>query len=57
MWVFKDEPGKHCSPVFIENKHYENSLVNPTYAGCELSFRPGPSSLPLVTSVHFPLFL
>jgi len=38
-------------------KQYENSLVNPTYAGCKLSFTPGLSSLLLVTSVRFPLFL
>jgi hypothetical protein len=54
---FQRRPGKRCLPVFTQNKHYENSLVNPTYAGCELSFRPGLSSLPLVTSVRFPLFL
>ena len=46
-----------CSLVFTQNKHYENSLVNPTYAGCELSFTPGLSSLLLVTSVCFPSFL
>jgi len=51
------QQGKRCSPVFTQNKHYENSLVNPTYASFELSFRPGLSSLPLVTSVLFPLFL
>ena len=54
---FQRRPGKRCLPVFTQNKHYENSLVNPTYAGCELSFRPGLSSLPLVTSVRVPLFL
>ena len=21
LWGFKDEPGNHCSPVFIQNKH------------------------------------
>ena len=42
---FQRRPGKRCSPVFTQNKHYENSLVNPTYAGCELSFIPGLSSL------------
>ena len=54
---FQRQPGKRCSPVFTQNKHYENSLVNPTYAGCQLSFTPGLSSLLLVTSVRFPLFL
>ena len=54
---FKRQPSKPCLPVFTYNKHYENSLVNPTYAGCESSFRPGLCSLPLVTSVRFPLFL
>jgi len=51
---FQRQSGKRCSPVFTQNKHYENSLVNPTYAGCELSFTSG---LLLVTSVRFPLFL
>jgi len=54
---FQRRPDKRCSPVFTQNKHYEKSLVNPTYAGCELSFTPGLSSLLLVTSVRFPLFL
>jgi len=45
------------APLFTQNKHYENSLVNPTYTGCELSFTPGLSSLLLVTAVCFPLFL
>jgi len=44
-------------PVFNQNKHYENSLVNPTYAGCDSCFRPELSSLLLVMSVRFPLFL
>jgi len=51
---FQRRPRKRCPPVFTLNK---NSLVNSTYAGCELSFRPGLFSLPLVTSVRFPLFL
>jgi len=54
---FQRQPGKRCSPVFTQNKHYENSWVNPTYASCELSFTLGLSSLLLVTSVRFPLFL
>ena len=54
---FQRQASKLCSPVFTQNKHYENSLVNPTYAGCELSFTPGLSSLLLVTSVCFPSFL
>jgi len=54
---FQRQPGKRCSSVFTQNKHYENSLVNPTYAGCKLCFTPGLSSLLLVTSVRFPLFL
>jgi len=41
---FQRQPGKRCSPVFAQNKHYENTLANLTYAGCELSFTPGLSS-------------
>jgi len=51
------EQALFAPPLFTQNKHYENSSVNPTYAGCELSFTPGLSSLLLVTSVRFPLFL
>ena len=57
LQVFKDNRASAARPVFTQNKHYKNSLVNPTYAGCELSFTPELSSLLLVTSVRFPLFL
>ena len=57
LWGFKDERTSPSRPVFTPNKHHENSLVNPTYAWCESSFTPELSSLLLVTSVRFPLFL
>jgi len=54
LWGFKDSQAGADRPAFTQYKHYENSLVNPTYAGCELSFTHGVSSLLLVTSVRFP---
>ena len=54
---FQRQPSEPCSLIFTQNKYYEKSLVNLTYAGSELSFTPGLSSLLLVTSVCFPLFL
>ena len=55
--VSKTNQTRPARPVFNQNKHYENSLVNPTCAGCDASFRPELSNLLLVTSVRFPLFL
>ena len=57
LWGFKDNQASAARPVFTQNKHYENSLVNSTYVGCESSFTPRLSSLLLVTSIRFPLFL
>jgi len=55
-WASKDKRASAARPLFTQNKHYENSLGNPTYAGCKLSFTPGLSSLLLATSVRFPFF-